>query len=149
MLECWFEIKDETTERWMVRVMNFGQNRPYDKPKTKFKMIVDKSLINELTQKDLLDIKHDAENFPDDWDGLGSILLALKNPTFYDVEKADGSIAQKYIFEFGYDILILLEMHYKNKLKAESVDYILNSVDVVAIEKDKIIITGEAFITGN
>lgn len=144
MIKFFFGENKVPSDRWMIRVMNFGQKGFGDVPSTRYEIVLEKSLIDEITRSAFCDIKEEAKDFPQDWGTLGRILLQQSQPSYIQVENEDQSVAKEYLFDFGYDILIEFEKKY-HKYPDDGIDYVINSIEEVEMGQENITFRGEAF----
>ncbi len=144
MINIFFGDKKFPSNKWMVRVMNFGQKPFGDMPSMRYEMVLEKSVINEITRSDFCDIKEDAKDFPHDWGTLGAILLQQDHPSYIQIESEDQAVAKEYLLDFGYDILIELEKKYHD-YPDNGIDYVINSVEDIKIGEEQITFCGQAF----
>lgn len=144
MAQCFFGIKNELSDRWMVRSMNFNQDRPEDVPKTIYRMTIEVNELNEWSKTIFLEIKADAQNFPEDWDLLGKHLIKNTDINLSLLIETDIKTAHTFVNDFSYDILLTIEKQCPTfHLKPA---YLINTVDSVKISDQKLHIQGQAFI---
>lgn len=144
MIQCYFGKEHELSDKWMVRAMNFGQDRPKDVLKTTYQMIIEVDELNAWSKTIFQEIKDDAQNFPEDWGMLGQLLKTSEGIDFTTLLKIDTKAAHEFVVEFSYDILLTIEKqgtpwHLKPT-------YQLNTVDNIEIKEQTLIFQGQAFL---
>lgn len=145
MVKLYFGKNREPSDQWMVRVMNFSQDRSENVAQINYEMVVDAELLSRLTEKNLLEIKEDALAFPHDWAKLGEILVGLDHPTFSELLKTSSNAAKDFLLDMSLDILNQIEMREGQSAKKQ-IKYVLNTVDKVSINKQQITFEGFAFV---
>jgi len=148
MVRCYFGNNPELSEKWMVRVMNFGQDRPTNVPKVNYKMEIEANDLNEWSKKVILEIKEDTQLFPDDWGTLGQFLLTNDGMDFTTLLETNAIIAYQFAVEFAHDILLNVEERYGLPFYQKPI-YELNTVDAIEIKEQTLLIQGKAFIIEN
>lgn len=145
MVRCYFGNNNELSEKWMVRVMNFGQDRPTDVPQVNYKMKINANDLNEWSKMVMLEIKNDAQLFPDDWGTLGQFLQTNDGIDFTTLLKTDAIMAYQFAVDFAHDILLDVEQRYGLPFDQKPV-YQLNTVEAIEIKEQTLLIQGKAFI---
>jgi hypothetical protein len=145
MVRCYFGNNNELSEKWMVRVMNFGQDRPTDVPQVIYKMKINANDLNEWSKIVMLEIKNDAQLFPDDWGTLGQFLQTNDGIDFTTLLQTDAIMAYQFAVDFAHDILLDVEQRYGLPFDQKPV-YQLNTVEAIEIKEHTLLIQGKAFI---
>lgn len=145
MVRCYFGNNNELSEKWMVRVMNFGQDRPTDVPQVNYKMKINANDLNEWSKMVMLEIKNDAQLFPDDWGTLGQFLQTNDGIDFTTLLQTDAIMAYQFAVDFAHDILLDVEQRYGLPFDQKPV-YQLNTVEAIEIKEQTLLIQGKAFI---
>lgn len=145
MIQCYFGKDQKLSKKWMIRVMNFGQDRPNDVLKTSYEMVIDISTVNKLTKRILLELKEDGVLLPEFREPLDELLVTLPEPNLIDLISENYTMAHQFLFDFSHRILIELEKNQGWPLHLNP-KYQLNTVDEIKIKEQNILIKGKAFI---
>ncbi len=145
-ISCYFQLIEQECDNWTVQSMNFGQSLPSGVQTTSYGLMISKQNIDEITKKQLSEIKQDAKNFPQDWGDLSTTLEQIKNVSFIKLFDFNKKAAKQFIHEFAFDILNDIDTKFHTG-PSKSSQFILHSIENIQLTETHVIISGQAAIS--